>query len=331
MIGYVDASNEASLKLHEAIGFRQAGYLSGVGYKFGHWTNSVILQRSLGPARRRRPMRAADAGREQIAASCYDRRMIRFAASFASPSSCSSPRPQAAASRNPCQDVEDGGASYTICVFDTRSNSIRLFLGDEKGEVYGSFSALDAALAQKSEKLLFAMNAGMYDERRLPIGLYVEGGHMEKSANTHSGAGNFHMKPNGIFWVEGARAGVTETQRFLKSGCIPPMRRNRGRCCVLGGRVNPRIHESGTSMKIRNGVGVRDGHIVAFAISNQPVTFHAFASLFRERLKCPDALFLDGSISALYAPSISRHDRFRPMGPMVGVVEAGAVTFTPPR
>jgi phosphinothricin acetyltransferase len=48
MIGYVDAANEASLKLHEALGFRQAGYLSGVGYKFGRWTDSVIMQRSLG-------------------------------------------------------------------------------------------------------------------------------------------------------------------------------------------------------------------------------------------------------------------------------------------
>ena len=112
----------------------------------------------------------------------------------------------------------------------------------------------------------------------MPIGLYIEDGHMEKSANTHSGAGNFHMKPNGIFWVEGARAGVTETQRFLKERLHPAYATQSGPMLVVGGRINPRIHETGTSMKIRNGVGVRDGHIVAFAISNQPVTFHAFAS-----------------------------------------------------
>ncbi|WP_018264243.1 phosphodiester glycosidase family protein [Methylosinus sp. LW4] len=229
--------------------------------------------------------------------------------------------PAAAAARNPCQDVEDAGASYTVCVFDARSDSIRLFLADAKDEVYGSFSALDAALAQRNEKLLFAMNAGMYDERRRPVGLYVEGGHMEKSANTNSGAGNFHMKPNGIFWVEGARAGVAETQRFLKERLHPAYATQSGPMLVVGGRINPRIHDTGTSMKIRNGVGVRDGHVVAFAIANQPVTFHAFAQLFRERLKCPDALFLDGSISALYAPTLARHDRFRPMGPIVGVVE----------
>jgi L-amino acid N-acyltransferase YncA len=49
MIGYIDASNTASLKLHEACGFSQAGYLSAIGFKYGRWTDSIIMQRSLGP------------------------------------------------------------------------------------------------------------------------------------------------------------------------------------------------------------------------------------------------------------------------------------------
>lgn len=229
------------------------------------------------------------------------------------------------AAAQPCRDLEESGASYTICTYDARIDAIRLFLADDKNEVYGSFSALDSALARKGETLAFAMNAGMYDEARRPIGLYIEGGRMEKRANTASGAGNFHMKPNGVFWVEGARAGVTETQRFLKDRLRPAYATQSGPMLVIGGRINPRIHDSGTSEKIRNGVGVRDGHLVTFVISNQPVTFHAFAHLFRERLNCPDALFLDGSISGLYAPSLSRHDHFRPMGPIVGVVEKAKV------
>lgn len=48
MIGYIDASNIASFKLHEAFGFRQAGYLSSVGFKYGRWTDSIVMQRSLG-------------------------------------------------------------------------------------------------------------------------------------------------------------------------------------------------------------------------------------------------------------------------------------------
>jgi len=59
---------------------------------------------------------------------------------------------------------------------------------------------------------------------------------------------------------------------------------------------------------------------VRFAISDEPVTFYEFASLFRDRLKCPEALFLDGSISSLYAPALERDDRLLPLGPIVAVV-----------
>jgi L-amino acid N-acyltransferase YncA len=49
MIGYIDGANVASIKLHESFGFRQVGYLPAVGYKFGRWTDSIMMQRSLGP------------------------------------------------------------------------------------------------------------------------------------------------------------------------------------------------------------------------------------------------------------------------------------------
>lgn len=49
IIGYVDAENVASQALHEAFGFRRAGLLEGVGYRFGRWTDSLLMQRALGP------------------------------------------------------------------------------------------------------------------------------------------------------------------------------------------------------------------------------------------------------------------------------------------
>jgi L-amino acid N-acyltransferase YncA len=49
MIGYIDAANAASLGLHEGFGFRQVGHLPSIGFKFGHWTDTVMVQRSLGP------------------------------------------------------------------------------------------------------------------------------------------------------------------------------------------------------------------------------------------------------------------------------------------
>ncbi|HUB65472.1 MAG TPA: GNAT family N-acetyltransferase [Methylocella sp.] len=55
MIGYIDASNRPSIQLHEAFGFRQVGYLPSIGFKFGHWTDSVIMQRSLGAGATAKP------------------------------------------------------------------------------------------------------------------------------------------------------------------------------------------------------------------------------------------------------------------------------------
>jgi L-amino acid N-acyltransferase YncA len=48
MIGYIDASNAPSIGLHVACGFRQVGYLPSVAYKFGQWTDMVMMHRSLG-------------------------------------------------------------------------------------------------------------------------------------------------------------------------------------------------------------------------------------------------------------------------------------------
>ena len=48
MIGYIDGANEASLHIHEACGFRRVGLLPAVAYKFGHWADSIMVQRALG-------------------------------------------------------------------------------------------------------------------------------------------------------------------------------------------------------------------------------------------------------------------------------------------
>ena len=48
MFAYVDADNVASLSLHEAHGFRRVGLLEGVGFKYGKWADSVLMQRAIG-------------------------------------------------------------------------------------------------------------------------------------------------------------------------------------------------------------------------------------------------------------------------------------------
>jgi L-amino acid N-acyltransferase YncA len=43
-----DSGNAASIRLHEAFGFRRVGLLPAVGFKLGRWVDSVLMQRPLG-------------------------------------------------------------------------------------------------------------------------------------------------------------------------------------------------------------------------------------------------------------------------------------------
>ena len=215
----------------------------------------------------------------------------------------------------PCRRIEAGGEAFTICTVDLRQTRIRLFLRDAEGEPYGSFSRL--VRAPEGQRVVFAMNGGMYHADRSPVGLYVEDGREMKRANTANGPGNFHLKPNGVFYVAGDRGGVLETGRYLKQKVRADYATQSGPMLVVDGKLHPRISEEGTSRKVRNGVGLRDPHTVLFAISDGPVTFAAFAHLFRDTLGCRNALFLDGSISGLHAPNLGRSDSWRPMGPII--------------
>lgn len=220
----------------------------------------------------------------------------------------------------PCANLQADGRSYTICRFDPAKADLRLFWRGPNKAPLGSFAAVANMLAP-GEKLVFAMNAGMYDDKQAPLGLYIEKGVELRRANLRGGSGNFHLKPNGVFYVGGGKAGVLETAEFLQKRPKADYATQSGPMLVLNGAIHPRIHADGVSEKIRNGVGVDGKGEVVFAISNGGVTFHRFASLFRDDLGCDNALFLDGSISALYAPDLGRDDFTAPLGPMIGAVE----------
>lgn len=226
-----------------------------------------------------------------------------------------------AAAEEPCKTAIFEGANYTVCTFDARQARIELFDLDEKGSPYASFSALAADLSAKGKQLLFGMNAGMFDEKLRPIGYYVEDGRQVKKVNRRGGQGNFHLKPNGIFYVQGDRVGVAETETYLKSGPNPEFATQSGPMLVINGDIHPAFSPDGTSRKKRNGVGAINENIAVFAISEDEVNFHSFARLFRDHLKCRNALFLDGTISSLFDPAQRRDDNTFPLGPIVAVIK----------
>lgn len=43
-----DSENVGSIGVHASLGFRQAGQMRSVGFKFGRWVDSIYMQRALG-------------------------------------------------------------------------------------------------------------------------------------------------------------------------------------------------------------------------------------------------------------------------------------------
>jgi uncharacterized protein YigE (DUF2233 family) len=220
-----------------------------------------------------------------------------------------------------CAPLAHDGRAYTVCRFDPARDELRLFLRDRAGKPYGSFAALARDLEARGRRLVFAMNAGMYHADLSPVGLYVEDGTELKRTSTADGRGNFHLKPNGVFWLGGGKAGVLETGVYLAHQPKADFATQSGPMLVIDGELHPCFLKDATSRKIRNGVGVCGAGEVVFAISQERVTFHDFATLFRDRLACRNALYLDGTISSLFAPELDRSDSLFPMGPIVGATE----------
>jgi uncharacterized protein YigE (DUF2233 family) len=217
--------------------------------------------------------------------------------------------------------VTNGGKRASICWVDLRVDSLKLFLRDDRGRPLKSFTGLERLLKARDQKLLFAMNAGMYQSDLSPVGLCVVDGRQLTSLNLADGIGNFFLKPNGVFLVTGNGARIIESSKYAALASPMWLATQSGPLLVLGGEVHPKFNARSTSRLIRNGVGVKASGEVVFALTEDPMNFHELATLFRDRLKCPDALYLDGVISSLYSLPLKRSDKGTDLGPIIAVVQ----------
>jgi uncharacterized protein YigE (DUF2233 family) len=150
----------------------------------------------------------------------------------------------------PCQPVTYEHSEYTVCEVDLRRQSVKLFWKKD-GQPYEYLSSLPRALGNRSRHLLFATNGGMYHPDNSPVGLYIEEGRELVRANTSAGPGNFHMRPNGVFYLTGEVAGILETRAFIKQKPQVDFATQSGPMLVIDGEVNARFVRYGESRKYR--------------------------------------------------------------------------------
>jgi uncharacterized protein YigE (DUF2233 family) len=219
-----------------------------------------------------------------------------------------------------------GDTPFTVCRVDLKAEQLELFWRDDAGRPYRQFSALREALAAKDKRLVFAVNAGMYLPDFSPVGLFVTEGRELAPLNRRVGSGNFSQQPNGVFLVEGSSARVVTTDDYAKENPKPLLATQSGPMLVHEDKVTTSavMNPNSTWRKIRNGVCAPSPDVVVFVVSESPVTFYEFAGFFRDSLHCREALYLDGTISSLYAPSFHREDRGSDMGPILGVATAAS-------
>jgi uncharacterized protein YigE (DUF2233 family) len=222
-----------------------------------------------------------------------------------------------------CRSLTFDGSAFTLCTFDPARHQFELMVTDANNKPLRDFNRLRLALGPRARHLAFAMNAGMYDWNGLPIGLYVENGKERHALNRRSGKGNFHLQPNGVFWIDSNGPHVAETHSFAASK--PDGLRwatQSGPMLVTKGQLHPKFSRDGSSRYIRNGVGLSKQGRLLFVISDDRISFGKFARLFHDRLGCDDALFLDGYVSSLWDGATGRNQQIVNIGPMIVVTEA---------
>lgn len=203
------------------------------------------------------------------------------------------------------REISFQGQDFTVVSLDLHRETLTLhWKNPDTGQPFGDIQSLREWGAANGKRLMFAANAGIYDQSYAPLGLYVENGKTVVPLNLFHGnpaAGNFSIRPNGVFAIyPDGHAAVRTSTDFKADGKTADWATQSGPMLVIDGKINDQFLHDSNSTKWRSGVCAHTPHQVVFVVSEQPVNFHTFAMLLRDKLGCRDALYLDGTISQFY-------------------------------
>jgi len=213
------------------------------------------------------------------------------------------------------------GLRFEVLEVDLRRADLRIHWGRD-GRPWRTFRALQDALAAAGSPARAITNAGTFEPGLAPTGLLVSGGRRVHGLEAADGdpALVFFMKPNGVFAIAGGEAVIVETGA---AGALRDVAEatQSGPLLVRRGALHPRLRPGSPNRKVRSGIGVRDPARVVIVLSKDESNLETFARLFRDRLGCADALYLDGVISRLWEPGGGEAAPAGEFGGMISVHE----------
>ena len=124
-----------------------------------------------------------------------------------------------------CSDARVGSAHFRTCELTAEQTGwLSLASVDASGRPIGMIARLDSVLRTRKRRLLFAMNAGIYERPGVTTGLLIVDSDMKTPLDTSAGPpgrqpvcerSNFYCPPNGVFLITSAgRAHVWTTAQF---------------------------------------------------------------------------------------------------------------------
>ena len=198
------------------------------------------------------------------------------------------------------------GVDYAI--FRAPPDHVRLIWQNPNGENYRTMREAGKAIEAQGKTIALMMNAGIFGKNGTPAGLWIEHGNVLHKLNTAKGKGNFHIEPNGVFYLHGKEAGIVKTRDWQRKHPQADYALQSGPMLLIDGKINPRFVKNLSSSYKRNAVCITRAGTLYFLITThyrqEWPNFYRLAQALRA-FGCHQALYLDGALSDYYLPGKS--------------------------
>ncbi|MBT3223918.1 MAG: hypothetical protein HN348_33035 [Proteobacteria bacterium] len=188
--------------------------------------------------------------------------------------------------------------SYTVVTIDL--DQAQMDLVGQADPSLRDLESIHTALEKDKRRLVAALHAGMFHTYDDPVGLHIESGVEYSGLDKSDAQGNFYLKPNGVFVIDSKGARVQATDDYNAQVGEVHLATQSGPMLLLNGEVHPAFNPKSESKYVRGGVCASDSKTVHLVQSYAKVRLHNFATLFRDKLGCRDALYLDGAVARIW-------------------------------